>query len=84
MLSENGALQLTIAKNSLYNRRYQECVYKTREQSLQRLISFICQGQARRLGGGVRGVQTNPPPGAEFRLGKTDSQFVEPVVVTLE
>ena len=35
-------------------------------------------------GGGVRGVRTNPPLGAEVRLGKTNSQYVQQVVVTLE
>ena len=43
--------------------------------------------QARRLGGGGSGGSDEPPPpplGAEVRLGKTDSQFVEQVVNTLE
>ena len=41
--------------------------------------------QARRLGGGGSGGSDEPPPlGAEVRLGKTDSQFVEQVVATLE
>ena len=33
----------------------------TREQSLQKLISFICQGQARRLGGEGSGGSDEPP-----------------------
>ena len=41
--------------------------------------------QARRLGGFGPPPPPPPPPlGAEVRLGKTDSQFVEQVVVTLE
>ena len=35
-------------------------------------------------GGEFGGFGRTPPLGAEFRLGKTDSQFVEQVVVTLE
>ena len=39
--------------------------------------------QARRLGG-FGGFGRTPPLDAEVRLGKTDSQFVKQVVVTLE
>ena len=39
--------------------------------------------QARRLGG-FGGFGRTSPLGAEVHLGKTDSQFVEQVVATLE